>query len=175
MRLSVGLAALLAASWIGVGAARADSRRLWHAGLNARAELGTHPLRVGAGVQVGDTDTTLVLDPMFWTDGQFDADLLSEWQFARSGWGLVGGLRWTSIGVGDGRQSQDKVLLGIGAPLAGRNGAPIRVRWTFELAAVIVKHGAGLPTEWISFASGRDFIDLINVGMFVSFDYASPF
>jgi hypothetical protein len=174
MRLC-SLAALLAASWVGAGDAGAEAPRLWHAGLNARADLGTHPIRIDAGVQTGATDVTLVLDPMFWTDGQFDIDLLGEWQFARSGWGLVSGLRWTSIGVGDGRQSQDKVILGLGAPLAGRDGAPVRVRWTFEAAAVVVKHGAGLPTEWISFGSGRDFIDLINFGMSVSFDYAAPF
>lgn len=157
------------------GTALAEPPSLWHAGLNARAELGTHPLRIDAGVQTGATDVTLVLDPMFWTDGQLDLDLLGEWQFTRSGWGVVGGLRWTSIGIGDGRQSQDKVLLALGAPLAGLSGAPIRARWAFEASVVVVKHGAGLPTDWISFGDTRDFVDLINFGMFVSFDYASPF
>lgn len=172
---STMLAAMAVMTWAGIGDAVAGSPSFWHAGLNVRTELGTHPIRVGAGVQTGELDVTLVLDPMFWTDGQIDLDLLGEWQIADSGWGLVGGLRWTSIGVGDGRQSQDKVLLGVGAPLAGRAGAPFRVRWTFEAAAVVVKHGAGLPTDWISFASGRDFIDLINFSMFVSLDYASTF
>jgi hypothetical protein len=37
---------------------------------------------------------------------------------------------------------------------------------------VLVKHGAGLPSEWISFASGRDFVDLVNFGMFVTVEYA---
>jgi hypothetical protein len=171
--VSVSLATWVAAR--DVPAARADGPLLWHAGLNARAELGTHPVRVDVGLQSGATDLTLVLDPMFWTDGQLDVDLLSDWQFTRSGWGLVSGLRWTSIGVADGRQSQDKVVLGLAAPLAGRNGSPLRVRWTFEVAAVIVKHGAGLPTEWIGFGNARDFIDLINFGMFVSIDYASIF
>ena len=44
------------------GSAQAETR--WHAGLNVRAELSTHPIRVGAGVQFGHVDTTLVLDPI---------------------------------------------------------------------------------------------------------------
>lgn len=175
MRRSLLAAMVAAMSCAGIGVARAEPPRLWHAGLNARVELGTHPVRIDAGVQLGAADVTLVLDPMFWTDGQIDTDLLGEWQLSDSGWRLVGGLRWTSIGVADGRQSQDKLVLGVGAPLAGLDGAPLRVRWTVEASAVVVKHGAGLPTEWISFASGRDFIDLINLGMFVSVDYASIF
>ena len=38
---------------------------------------------------------------------------------------------------------------------------------------MVVKHGGGLPTDWISFEQGRDFVDLINFGMFVTFEYTS--
>ena len=44
---------------------------------------------------------------------------------------------------------------------------------SFELATVIIKHGGDLPSDWISFASGRDFIDLVNFGMFVTVEYAT--
>ncbi len=167
---------LLLASLIGApGIAAAEPDRRWHAGLYLRAELGTHPVRAGGGVEVGCFDVALVLDPMFWVDGQHDLDLLGGWKFADSGWALIGGYRSSSIGLAGGRQFHDKLVLGIGAPLPGFGKLPVRARWAFETSTVIVKHGAELPTEWLSLASGRDFIDLINFGMFVSFEYAAGF
>jgi hypothetical protein len=118
----------------------AHAERHWHAGLNLRGDLGTHPIRAGAGVELGRVDTTLVLDPMFWTDG-------------------LGGT-----------QFQQKLLVGVGAPLPQLG--PFRSRFSFELATVVVKHGADLPADWISFATGRDFIDLVNFGMFLTVEYA---
>ncbi len=149
------------------GVASADRRV--HGGLNLRADLGTHPIRIGGGVQLGQFDTTLVLDPMFWTDHQVDTDALVFWAPCRRAWGLFGGWRTSTIGILGGTQFQEKLLLGIGAPLPQLG--PFRARWSFELATVIVKHGADLPSDWISFASGRDFIDLVNFGMFVSIEY----
>ena len=143
-----------------------------HAGLNLRAELGTHPIRAGGGVDFGKVDATLVLDPMFWTDGQVDTDALASWRFADAGWALIGGLRTTWIGLEGGTQFHEKLVIGVGAPLPGLGHTPIRARWAFEATTVIVKHGGDLPSSWISFESGRDFIDLVNFGMFVSFEYA---
>ena len=48
---------------------------------------------------------------------------------------------------------------------------PIRTRWGFEAATVIVKHGGGLPTDWIKFQQGRDFVDLINFGMLITIEF----
>lgn len=163
----VGLAAVAALAALAT-TAHADA---WHAGLDLRADPGTHPIRAGGGVELGRLDTLLVLDPMFWTDGQHDLDLLATWRLGCRGFGLTAGWRTTAIGIQDGHQFQDKLVLGLGGPIA-IVGAPLRMRWTFELATVIVKHGGGLPSETISFASGRDFIDLVNFGMFVTFEYA---
>jgi hypothetical protein len=148
---------------------RADG---WHAGLNLRVDPGTHPVRAGGGIERGRLDTMLVLDPMFWTDGQHDVDALAYWQLVPAGWSVLTGWRTTAIGILGGRQYQQKLLLGIGAPLPFFGELPLRARWSFELAALVVKHGADLPREWISFDSGRDFIDLLNFGMFVTFEYA---
>lgn len=150
--------------------ARADSGL--HAGLNLRADPGAHPFRVTGGIDTGPLDVSVTLDPMVVFDDQFDADLLTSTRLSDGGWGLVAGWRSTAIGIQGGRQLQEKLVLGIGAPLPGLGGLPIRTRWTFEAATVIVKHGAGLPTDWISFAQGRDFIDLINFGMFITIEYA---
>jgi hypothetical protein len=153
-----------------VGTAHAEPT--WHAGLNLRGDLGTHPIRIGGGAQIDRVDVSLVLDPMFWTDGQVDTDLLAFWAPCPRAWGLFGGWRTSSIGLLDGTQFQEKLLLGVGAPLP-QLGHHIRARFHFELSTVIVKHGGGLPSDWISFASGRDFIDLVNFGVFVSFEYAN--
>ena len=144
-----------------------------HAGLNLRADSGAHPFRAMAGVDTGPVDISLTLDPMILFEGQFDADLLTTTRLSDSGWGAVLGWRTTAIGVVGGWQYQEKLVLGIGAPLGRIASLPIRARWNFEAVAVVVKHGADLPTDWISFEQGRDFIDLINFGMFVTFEYTS--
>ena len=153
-----------------MGTAGAEPR--WHAGLNVRGDLGTHPIRIQGGIQLAHVDATLVLDPMFWTDDQFDIDALAFWAPCARAWGLFGGWRTSTIGLLDGTQFQEKLVLGVGAPLP-RFSEHIRTRFAFELATVVVKHGGDLPTDWISFASGRDFIDLVNFGMFVTIEYAS--
>ncbi|MGE0866917.1 MAG: hypothetical protein AB7P03_00025 [Kofleriaceae bacterium] len=151
-------------------ATHADTR--WHAGLNVRPDLGTHPIRAGGGLELGPVDTMLVLDPMFWTDGQHDIDGFAFWAPCPEGWGLLGGWRTSAIGILGGTQYQHKLVLGVGAPLP-RLGKHLRTRFAFELATVLVKHGADLPTDWISFASGRDFVDLVNFGAFITIEYAS--
>src|SRR5690349_720166 len=86
----------------------------WHAGLNLRADLGTHPIRIGSGVQLEYVDLTLVLDPMFWTDHQHDIDALAFWAPCSRAWGLFGGWRTSAIGILHGTQLQQKLLVGIG-------------------------------------------------------------
>jgi len=164
MRVSIVVAVLVVAR-----AAAADTDV--HAGLNLRADSGAHPVRAVAGLDSGVFDISLTLDPMVWFDGQFDADLLTTTRFTDGGWGVVAGWRTTAIGILGGHQDQEKLVLGISAPLPA--GPPLRVRWTLEAATVVVKHGGGLPTDWISFQQGRDFVDLINFGMSITFELTS--
>lgn len=147
-----------------------------HAGLNLRADNGAHPIRLTAGFDGGPLDLSLTLDPMVITDGQFDTDLLATVRVSDHGWGIIAGWRNTSIGILGGREYQEKLVLGIGAPLPLFGDLSVRMRWGFEAATVILKHGADLPPDWISFEQGRDFIDLINFGMYVTFEccHAAP-
>lgn len=163
MRVVLAAAVLAAA-----GAAHADASL--HAGLNLRADSGAHPVRVIGGIDTGPLDVSVTLDPMVPFDGQFDADLLTTTRLSDGGWGLIVGWRSTAIGILGGHQLQEKLVLGIGAPLPQIGSLPLRTRWAFEAATVIVKHGGGLPTDWISFQQGRDFVDLINFGMFVTIE-----
>lgn len=145
------------------------SAEQWSAGLNLRPELGTHPIRIGAGIERGHLDLGLVLDPMFLLDGQHDIDLLGGWRACERGWGVVAGWRTSTIGLLGGRHYQEKLVIAASAPLPSFR--QFRVRWAFELATVVVKHGADLPTDWISFESGRDLVDLVNFGTFIRIDY----
>jgi hypothetical protein len=154
----------------GAGGAGADPP-VARAGLNLRSELGTHPLRLDLALATGRLELAAVLDPMFWTDGQNDIDLLASWQANRI-WGLFGGLRSTSLGIQGGRQWHEKLVLGVSAPLGRAGPTGFLLRWGGELSTLLVKHSGGLPAETISFASGRDFIDLVNIGMFVRVLYA---
>lgn len=155
------------------GSALAEPDRDWHAGLNLRTELGTRPLRIDGGARLGEVDLVLVVDPWFWTDGQHDTDLLVTWRFSEDGWGVLGGWRPTAIGLDGGHQLQHNLLVGFVGPLP-RVG-PVRVQWGIELAALIVKHGAGLPTDTLSLASARDLGDHLNLAMFARFEYAHAF
>jgi hypothetical protein len=156
---------------VGLAAAPANAETRWSTGLNLRPELGTHPLRIGVGVEHGLTDLAFVLDPMFVFDGQHDIDLLAGWRACEAGWGAIAGWRTSAIGLVGGNQLQQKLVIGLTAPLPSPRR--LRIRWALELATVVVKHGADLPTDWISFATGRDFVDLINVGTFVRIDHVS--
>jgi len=164
--------AVLAVAVLAVaGSARADADL--HAGLSLRADSGAHSVRGTAGIDMGALDVSVTLDPMVAFDDQFDADLLTTTRLSDGGWGLIVGWRSTAIGILGGHQLQEKLVLGIGAPLPRIGSLPLRTRWAFEAATVVVKHGGGLPTDWISFQEGRDFVDLINFGMFVTIEFGN--
>jgi hypothetical protein len=144
-----------------------------HAGLNLRADNSAHQIRVMAGIDTGVVDLSVTLDPMVITDGQLDTDVLATWKVTDGGWGIITGFRNPRIGILGGREFQERLLLGVGAPLPLFGDLSVRIRWGFEAGLVIVKHGGDLPTDWISFKQGRDFVDLINFGMFVTFECCS--
>src|SRR5215207_9771988 len=112
----------------------------WQAGLNLRSELGTHPLRVDGGVRLGRVDLIAVLDPMYWTDGEIDIDVIAAVHLGTSGYALFGGWRPASIAMAyDERQFQHAVLVGALGPLPPLG--PFDLTWGFEVATVVVTHG----------------------------------
>jgi len=118
-------------------------------------------------------DIIVVVDPMFWTDGQVDLDLLMDIHLG-DGWSTFWGWRSTSIGLADGRQWQQKSILGMAARLPELADGHIRAQAGLELAILWYKAGGGQSTAAISFESARHFSDHINVGMFLRMEYASP-
>lgn len=143
----------------------------WHAGLDLRADLGTHQARIAAGVQTPSWDATLVLDPTYALDGEHDLDLLGERMFTR--WlAVMFGWRWSALDVAGGHHHQHRSLLGVTAAFPDLACGRIRSRLTLEVATLWVKHGGGAMTDWISF--DRNLLDHLSFGMFLRIEYASP-
>jgi hypothetical protein len=150
--------------------ARAD--RDWHAGLNVRTDLGVHQLRLDGGVRLGAIDALLVVDPLYFADGELDLDAIVRWEPSRPGWGLAGGWRTVVFDVAGGHRVHEQVLLGATAPLpAFLDG--VRAQWGAELAILVLRHGAGLGTEGL--AGDARLADLLQPGMFVRFELAREF
>ena len=137
----------------------------WHAGLDVRTDLGTHPIRLPFGFRRADWDGTVVLDPYVFLDGQHDMDILAEW-FVGPRVGLLVGWRWTAISVNDGLLHQERSLVGITG--VGPKFGPVQTSASLELATLWVKHGADTMTEWIS--ADRNLLDHFGFGLFVRFD-----
>lgn len=145
-----------------------------HAGIDARTDFGTHPLRLDFGARWKSWDLVAVVDPMFFLDNQHDTDLVGYWEFT-PGWSTFLGWRGTAIGILDGYQWQQKSLHGVAARLPELASGHLRGRFGIEAAVLWAKHGGGVDTEPISFRSSRDWLDHVNLGMFLSFDVAYPF
>jgi hypothetical protein len=169
------IAVWLLAATTGAAPRPADAPRDVHAGLNFRTDFGTHPLRVDGGVRFGALDTILVLDPMFFTDGQHDVDLLLDRRFAPRHWSLLFGWRTTAVALAGGHQFQQKSVLGVAGRLPELWEGRLRAQAGLECTILWVNHGADLPTDWISFESGRHVADRINFGLFLRFEHATAF
>ena len=173
------LLAACAGSWPGV--ARADvargdeSARAWFVGPNLRTDLGTHRVRVGGGARLGPLSLGAVIDPKVFIDTrQNDTDLIAEWWVCPGGWAALAGWRVTQVFIDRGRHYYESLVVGATAgipPLLDRN---VRGRFGFELEANIVRHGAGIETDWISLESERHWKDLLSVGLFARFELSSP-
>ena len=157
---SLAAAAVLCA---GDHAAADKPPRAWHVGAALRSDLGTHFLRLAAGIRRPGVDLTLVVDPLVVFDDIHDLDVLVE-PCLGHGWSALAGVRVTSIGLSEGRHWQDKLLVGVSADLPPLAGGAIRGRFGLELASLIVTHGGGTRTDWLDL--GRTWSDSFQLGLF---------
>jgi hypothetical protein len=153
----------------GADPAATETERAWHVGTNLRTELSTHAFRIDGGVRFGRLDLIGVVDPMVWADGEMDLDAIASWRVHRCGYRALVGWRSASIALAGGRQVQDTLLLGAAAPLPPLG--PFVLQFGIELAAVLVKHGGGLPTDVTSFANSTEIGDNMNLSMFLRIGY----
>ncbi len=165
MRWSLVVLALVALA----GRTSAEPDRAWHAGTNLRSELSTHAFRLDGGVRFGRVDFIGVLDPMVFADGEMDLDVLVSYQITHCGYRAFGGWRAATIALASGRQFQETLLVGAMAPLPQLG--PVQLQFGVELAAVLVKHGGGVPTDVTSFSSSSELGDNLNISMFLRIGY----
>lgn len=146
-----------------------EKRGFLEFGLNLRTDLGVHPLRVDIGFRLPKLEVLLIADPMFVFDKQSSTDLI--FFFTPKKVHPYAGWRMTTIGLVDGRQFQQNLLVGVGLALPEFLDGRLRGQWGFELAMATVKHGGGLPSETLSFGSARSYLDLVNFAMFARYDF----
>jgi hypothetical protein len=152
------------------GSASAEPDRAWHVGTNLRSELSTHAFRIDGGVRLGRVGFIAVLDPMVLSDGEMDLDALVTYRINRCGYRAFAGWRPASIALASGRQFQETLLVGALAPLPQLG--PFELQFGAELAAVLVKHGGGVPTDTTSFSTTSEIGDNVNISMFLRIGYA---
>jgi hypothetical protein len=119
-------------------------------GFDVRTDLGTQLVRAGGGVRVGGLALNLVVDPYGYHSGeQHDTDAFAEWDLSPGGWAVLGGWRVSSLPLVGVRYYQEKLLLGLSAPLTALPLRHLRPRFGAEWALTVVRHGGDLPTFWV--------------------------
>ena len=135
---------------ITVAAPAAHAEREVAGGIDVRTDLGTQFVRAGAGIELDRLSLDVVLDPYgYWTGEQHDTEILAGWALWPDGWSLLGGWRVSSLPLLGTRYYQEKLVLGVAAPLAPLPFRHLRARIGAEWAVTVVRHGGDLPTFWV--------------------------
>lgn len=144
-----------------------------HAGVNLRTDFGTRQVRFDLGAKFGAMDYRLVLDPMGLTDDRYDVDAIVHRSIAGDRWGVFLGGRTTAINLDFGHQYHGTALVGITGRLPKIDLlSHVRGEFGLEAAATFVRFGGDLPTNFIGWGTRRAFSDLVNMSLFVRFEWA---
>ena len=84
---------------------------------------------------------------------------------------MCAGYRMTRIAIAGGHHYQHHMLWSLRVELPSPSRR-LALDAGLELATLLVKHGAGLPTDWIGFERGRWFAEAFNVSLGVRIAYA---
>jgi hypothetical protein len=138
----------------------------WHGGVEARAQLGMHPVRVTGGATLGNADVSLTLDPLAVIDARHDLDLIATWRLGERGWRLGGGWRPTAVSIDSGWRWYQHAVAVATAPLPDL-AAHVRATVGAELSVLVAAHGGGVDaTSWIAHSESWD------LGLFLRIEYA---
>jgi hypothetical protein len=142
------------------------SAETWHSGVEARAQLGMHPVRLTGGILLGRVDATLTLDPLALIDARHDLDLIATWRLGERGWRLGGGWRPTAVSIHSGWRWYQHAVAVATAPLPDL-AAHLRATVGAELSVLVAAHGGGVDaTSWIASSESWD------LGLFLRIEYA---
>src|SRR5688500_8948098 len=110
---------LLVAAWIAAATAPAQAGPALFGGVDVRTDLGTQFFRAGAAVELGQLSIEAIVDPYGYRTGQqHDTDLLAGWALWPAGWSVRGGWRVSSVPLLGARYYQEKLVVGVAAPLS---------------------------------------------------------
>lgn len=133
-----------------VAAPSAHADRELAGGIDVRTDLGTQFVRAGAGIKLDRLSLDAVVDPYgYWTGEQHDTEILAGWALWSDGWSALGGWRVSSLPLLGTRYYQEKLVLGVAAPLSRLPFRHLRARIGAEWAVTVVRHGGDLPTFWV--------------------------
>jgi hypothetical protein len=161
----MGWKVVLAAITIAASPAYADTAL--SGGIDVRTDLGTQFVRAGTGLKVDRLSFDVVLDPYgYWTGEQHDTEILAGWELWADGWAAIGGWRVSSLPLLGTRYYQEKLVLGVAAPLSALPFRHLRARIGAEWAVTVVRHGGDLPTFWV-WSEDEVHGGSFNVGLFL--------
>ena len=152
---------------LATGAAHADDTLVPHATGELRDHGGVHLVRLGGGVRYHHVELDALLDPLFWVDDTSTSDLTLAWRFDNQA-SIHAGWRDARVGVGGGARMFESAVVGASLPITGQ---AVQLRAGIELSALVLAHGDDMPAQWISFDSGRRFIDSYGVDLFLQVRY----
>lgn len=140
-------------------------------GLQLRADPGIHQARLHGGVRTERFDATLVVDPLYLTDGEHDLDLVVGWRAspAHPAWAIGGGWRMVTFDLPTGTRVHQNLLASATATLPCLVRG-VRAEVGFEVAFVVVQHGGGFDAE--IFPTDDRVLDVIQPSIYLRIEHA---
>jgi hypothetical protein len=112
----------------------------------------------------------LIVDPWYFVDEQLTTDLLARIPLPAT-LELNTGLRNQAVSLAGGMRLYESLLIGVAAPLRLHVGA-MQFDAGAQLTALLVSHGADLPTQWYSFSRGTSNLEAYAFELLVQGRYA---
>ena len=140
-------------------------------GVQLRTDPGVHQARLQGGVRAERWDASLVVDPLYFVDGEHDLDLVGGWRpsLDHPAWAVTAGWRTSMLDIAGGRRFHENLLVGATATLPCLVRG-VRAELGFELAFVAVRHGAGLGTD--VFPTDDRVLDVIQPALYLRIEHA---
>ncbi len=137
-----------------------------------RSHGGAHSLRFGVAVgpRADGVRGVLIVDPWYFVDEQLTTDLLARIPLPAT-LELNTGLRNQAVSLAGGMRLYESLLIGVAAPLRLHVGA-MQFDAGAQLTALLVSHGADLPTQWYSFSRGTSNLEAYAFELLVQGRYA---
>ena len=136
-----------------------------------RSHGGPHALRIGLGIgsSTGCSRAMLMIDPWYFIDKQMTTDALIRLQPHRDV-ELQLGARNQLVALSTGLRFYESIVVAASTPLRLQLGR-VALYAGAQATALLVSHGADVPTQWYSVARGTDNLEAYSFAMFLQGRY----